>query len=114
MSSVIERIRAAGHWDIAIRPHPFDEGRVEYDRLDEVLASSTVRLRGWPLPYIDPREPMLHGEDWLGQDIDASSVDHLEAWRIFTSGQFTQLRSVAADLRGTSVDATPIPAGFAA
>ena len=48
---------------------------------------------------------------WIGEDIDASAVDHYEAWRFFTSGQFTQLRAISADWRSGG-DATRVPSGF--
>ena len=69
-----------------------------------------MRLRGWPVPYVDPREPVLRSENWIGQDIDASMVEHYEAWRFFTSGQFNQLRSVSADWR-SGAESSPIPSG---
>jgi len=96
---VIDRIRAKAHWDIAIRPEPFRSDLVAYDRLEEILSQAVVRLRGWPLPFIDNREPLLRGQDWIGQNIDARGLPHVEAWRFFASGQFAQLRVVSADLR---------------
>jgi hypothetical protein len=58
----------------------------------------------------DQRVSTLRGSDWIGQDIDARTVDHWEAWRLFTSGQFTQIRVVSADWR-VGADATPVPLG---
>src|SRR4051812_18703599 len=100
MSDVSDKIRSRGHWDITIRPTRFDQGRVPYAELDDTLASVVVSFRGWPVPFIDQREPLVRGEDWIGQDVDAEMVNHYEAWRFFTSGQFNQLRSVSADWRG--------------
>lgn len=110
MSEITDKIRSKGYWDVAIRPQPFAEHRVDYRDLDDVLASSVVRLRGWPVPFIDHREPPLRGDDWIGQDIGAEVVSHYEAWRFFTSGQFNQLRVVSADWR-TGNDATSVPEG---
>jgi hypothetical protein len=111
VATVIDRIRTRGHWDIAIRPEPFRSDRVAYDRLEETLNQAVVRLRGWPVPFIG-HEPLLHGRDWIGQDIDARGLPHMEAWRFFTSGQFAQLRVVSADLRagaeGNAGDASPV------
>lgn len=70
-----------------------------------------MRLRGWPVPYVDHREPPLRGEDWVGQDIDAEVVSQYEAWRFFTSGQFNHLRAISADWR-TGQDGTAVPEGF--
>lgn len=111
MSAVVDKIRSKGYWDVAIRPLPYVESRVNYAKLDELLVSGTVRLRGWPVPYVDFRNELLRGDDWIGQDIDAAMVDHFEAWRFFTSGQFNQLRSVSADWR-TGSEAPSIPEGF--
>lgn len=111
MSAVVDKIRSKGYWDVAIRPLPYVEGRVEYDKLDELLVSAAVRLRGWPVPFVDSREQLQRGDDWIGQDIEAEVVDHFEAWRFFASGQFNQLRSVSADSR-TGSEAPSLPAGF--
>jgi hypothetical protein len=110
MSAVVERIRAKGYWDVAIRPEPFRSALVQYDQLDAILNQVVVRFRGWPLPFIDYRQPFLRHQDWIGQDIDARNVSHEEAWRFFTSGQFTQLRVVSADRR-LGAEATQVPVG---
>ncbi len=111
MSEITDKIRSKGHWDVAIRPESFSEHRVDYGDLDEILVGLTVRLRGWPVPYIDHRRQLLRGDDWIGQDIDAEIVSQYEAWRFFMSGQFTHLRAVSADWR-TGHEATAVPDGF--
>lgn len=111
MSETTDKVRSRGHWNIAIRPEPFIEGRVDYGDLDEILVRAVVQLRGWPVPYIDHREEPLRGVDWVGQDVDGDVVPHHEAWRFFTSGQFNHLRAVSADWR-TAREAAPIPDGF--
>jgi len=110
MSSVINRIRAKGYWDLAIRPEPYRSDLIAYEHLDDILGQAVVRLRGWPVPFIDHRVQLLRGQHWIGQDIDARMVAHEEAWRFFTSGQFTQLRVISADRR-VGVEAMPVPAG---
>jgi len=111
LSEVTEKIRSKGHWDVAIRPQPFAEKRVDYGELDDILARAAVRFRGWPVPFIDHGEDLLRGDDWIGQDVDAEVVSHCEAWRFFTSGQFNHLRAVSADWR-TGGEATAVPEGF--
>jgi hypothetical protein len=59
---------------------------------------------------VDRRYDSLRGEDWVGQDIDATVVDHYEAWRFFTSGQSNQLRGIGADWRPHQE--APVPRGF--
>lgn len=97
MSDVIDTIRSRGYWDVEIRPLPFDADRLGYENLENVIEGATVRMRGWPVPFVDNRQPLSRGDDWIGQDIDALMVSHLEAWRLFTSGQFVHLRAVTAD-----------------
>ncbi len=99
VSAVVDRIRARGHWDIAIHPESFRPDRVPLDQLENTIANAVVRLRGWPVPYIEPRETSLRGATWVGQDIEARTVPHQEAWRLFTTGQFTHLRVISADAR---------------
>lgn len=106
MSAAIGRIRARGHWDVAVRPSSFDPDRVPYAELEDVLSGVVVRLRGWPVPFIDSREQVRHGPNWVGQGIDAEAP-HQEAWRFFTTGQFNQLRVISAD---RSHDDGPTPA----
>lgn len=97
MTALTDEIRARTHWDIAVRPEPFDEERVERTELLNLVHQATVRLRGWPLPYVG-NEKVLRGPTWLGQDIRPTRVPKMEAWRMFTSGQFTQLRVISAEL----------------
>lgn len=112
MTDLTDKVRSHGHWEVVIRPRTFVSDRVPYEQLDEVLPSVEVRMRGWPVPYVDyGRRTVLHGDDWVGQDIDAEVVDHYEAWRFFMSGQFSHLRSVSADWR-SGPEALQAPEGF--
>jgi hypothetical protein len=112
MTELTDKIRSRGHWDVAIRPGTFVADRVPYEQLDEVVPSIVVRMRGWPVPYVDyGRDAVLHGNDWVGQDIDAGGVDHYEAWRFFMSGQFSHIRSVSADWR-SGREALRVPDDF--
>jgi hypothetical protein len=100
MSELTDKVRSRGHWEVVVRTAAFVADRVPYEQLEEIPSAVEVRLRGWPVPYVGyGRDEVLHGEDWIGQDIDAAVVDHYEAWRFFTSGQFTLLRGVSADWR---------------
>ena len=109
MSDLTEKVRSRGHWVIVIRPASFVADRVPYEQLDEIIPAAAVRMRGWPVPYADyGRDPLLRGDDWVGQDIDADMVSHYEAWRFFTSGQFSHLRSVSADWR-EGAEASHVP-----
>lgn len=112
MSGVVEKIRSRGYWETSIRPEPYIKDRVAYEALDDLLLKATVRLRGWPVPYIHPGE-YERGEHWIGAEVDASAVDLYEAWRFFESGQFNHLRVIAADW-GTDERRTRVPENFEA
>lgn len=99
VSPVLERILGAGHLDVAIRPAPFDAERVSPSRLEPLVVDHAVRLRGWPLPYVDYKIPIVRHGSWIGQDIEPTVVPHCEAWRMCTSGQFLHRRMLATDLR---------------
>jgi hypothetical protein len=109
-SAVTERIHAAGHTDVQVRPGPFVPDRVSPERLESLLSENTVRLRGWPVPFVDQRTPILRGGTWIGQDIEPDVVPHCEAWRLCTSGQFLQQRILTTDLV-TSPELVPHAAG---
>lgn len=113
VSPLIEQVRSRAHWSITIRPSVFDPTRVEYSTLEDVVESLAVRFRGWPVPFVDRRAQPLRGNDWVGQDVDASMVSHYEAWRFFTSGQFNHLRAVSADWREGN-ERTYVPPGYEA
>jgi hypothetical protein len=97
VSELVDKIRSHGYWDVNIRPEGYKADRLAYGDLDDIIATSVVRIRGWPVPFIDHREPLLRGQTWVGQEIDAHVVGHYEAWRFHTSGQFNHLRAVNAD-----------------
>lgn len=111
MSALVDKVRSRGHWNIVIRPVVFDAGRLDYATLEDVVESLAVRFRGWPVPFVDRREQPLRGDDWVGQDIDATMVSHYEAWRFFTSGQFNHLRAISADWR-EGRERTHVPPGY--
>jgi hypothetical protein len=111
MTVLTDKVRSRGHWQVAIRPSTFVEHRVRLTMLHALIDNAAVRLRGWPVPLVDGRVAQpLTGDDWIGQDVDAEVVSHYEAWRFFTSGQFSHLRAVSADWRVGNEKAY-IPAG---
>jgi hypothetical protein len=110
MSEVTEKIRSRGYWEVAIRPLPLEAERVAYGDILAIIEAATVRMRGWPVPFIDRREAPIRAESWVGQDVDAELVGHHEAWRFFMSGQFNHLRAISADWRDD--EKRFIPEGF--
>jgi hypothetical protein len=111
VSEVADKIKSRAHWEVFIHPAEFVEQRVPYSALERLLPDAVVRLRGWPVPYIDYQQQFGGDANSIAQDIDARTVDHLECWRLWTSGQFAQLRSVGADWRD-GTDATRVPVGY--
>lgn len=109
MSDLVEKIKSRGYWDVEVRPLPANASRFDYESLESVIERAAVRLRGWPVPFVDLREPWLRGDDWIGQDIDALTVSHLEAWRLFTTGQFVHLRALTVDWGEADLIAPRIP-----
>ena len=110
MGEITDKIRSRGHWEISIRPLPFEPARIAYGDLMKIIESAVVRMRGWPVPFIDHRESPIRSETWIGQDVDAESVGHHEAWRFFMSGQFSQVRAISADWRDG--ERLSIPGGY--
>lgn len=101
-SPILQRMLALAHSDVAIRPSPFDAGRLKPAQLASFLEERTVRLRGWPVPYIDHRIPPERHGHWIGQTVEPQVVQHAEAWRICTSGQFLHRRVLATELQDSA------------
>ncbi len=96
-SPVLDHILRGGFTEVSIRPGPYRSDRVSAAVLDTLVAENVVRLRGWPVPMVDYREPLLRHGTWIGQDIKPTSVSHCEAWRQATSGQFLHRRLLVTD-----------------
>ena len=102
-STTLERLRNLGHTDIAIRALPYERERLGPAPREAMLAELAVRMRGWPLPYIDQREQIIRAGTFIGQDISPTVVPHLEGWRLFTSGQFLHRRALGTDMRDSPI-----------
>jgi hypothetical protein len=90
------QILASGHFDTAIKPSPHDDTRLAPGQLEDFLRKHTVRLRGWPLPFMDGQQPVQRHGNWISQEY--AGPRHQEAWRLFTSGQFLHRRVLVSDL----------------
>lgn len=99
-------ILSVGHFDIALTPSTFDPERTSLAALESLILNNAVRLRGWPVPYIDHQSPVLHHESWVGQDI-AKAMGRSEAWRACPSGQVLLRRAFRADLGATDGQLQP-------
>ncbi|ROS23723.1 helix-turn-helix domain-containing protein [Cellulomonas sp. PhB150] len=108
-SEVLQGVVTLGHFDVAVRPEPFEAGRVALHDLEELVTESTVRLRGWPVPFTSTRDSLIRTAGWIGQDIRPNRVPHAEAWRLCTSAQFLHRRALATDLRDSAQLTPDIP-----
>lgn len=95
---VVFDILAWGHTDVAVRPTSYSAARVPPVDLDALVVDNTVRLRGWPVPFVDYASPLERHGAWLGQDIAQQGTPNQEAWRICGSGQFLHRRALHTDL----------------
>ncbi|OZF01008.1 hypothetical protein CH300_18745 [Rhodococcus sp. 15-1154-1] len=84
--------------DIAIRPGAYDKNRLGPKLLEPTLIDHVVRLRGWPVPWVDQREPINRYGTWIAQDLSGQNTAKEEAWRLFTSAQFLHRRALATDM----------------
>lgn len=110
-STLIEEIRARGHWTILIRPSRFVERRVNaHADLDGIVQAASVQLRGWDFPHISPHESRARGPGWIAQE--SSWNEFQEVWRAYFSGQFFDIDALTDDWR-TENTFSPPPAGYA-
>lgn len=83
-----------GHWAVEVHPTDYERDRVARGDLESVIQAVTVRLRGWPVPFIQ-RGELLQGQRYIGAETDDQR--HVEAWRFFTSGQYYEKRAFSAE-----------------
>lgn len=83
-----------GHWDVKVHPADYQADRLGRSELLSILEAATVRLRGWPVPFI-PNDELLQGQHYIGGETD--DARHVEAWRFFRSGQFYERRAFSAE-----------------
>ena len=97
--ALVSTIATPAYTNVTVRPGPYEADRISPDQLETFAGAQAVRLRGWPVPMLSNRDPIAHHGNWVGQDLQAEIVPHVEAWRLFTSGQFLHRRIIATDLR---------------
>ncbi|MFJ4228417.1 helix-turn-helix domain-containing protein [Paenarthrobacter nicotinovorans] len=71
---------------VAIRPEVYQADRLSYEGLPGLVGSNAVRFRGWPFPFV---QSVVFGDRWVGE---AQTSMHPEAWGIYQSGQFVDIR----------------------
>lgn len=95
----VSGVTTPAYTNVSVRPGPYKADRISPSQLETFATTQAVRLRGWPVPMVSNRDDVAHHGNWIGQDLQAEIVPHLEAWRLFTSGQFLQRRVIATDMR---------------
>lgn len=86
-SGVIGKIRTRGFWRVLIRPTEFHARRIPaIGQLEPLIEESHVKMRGWDFPHLSGKHDSNLDVDSVWQELDWS--DHVEAWRLFQSGQF--------------------------
>lgn len=105
-TALVASVSAPAFMDVAVRLGPYQADRLSPGQLSSFVAEQAVHLRGWPVPMVDGRQPIQRHGDWVGQDLQSSTVPYVEAWRMCTSGQFLHRRVLVTDLRDAD-DLTP-------
>ncbi len=101
MSELLNKIKTRGHWRVLIRPNRFVENRIPViSDLYRILEKTSVRLRGWDFPHLDPSAQPHVDANWVGQEFEWDM--YLEIWRFYQSGQFVHISGMPSDWRDQS------------
>jgi len=96
VSELLERIKSRGYWHVIIRPGTFSETLIaNVSSLNPILQKTSVQLRGWDFPHLDPHDKVQTDVDWIGQESEWEG--YLELWRFYQSGQFVVFRGMKED-----------------
>lgn len=107
---LLDKIRTRGYWQVVIRPTRFVERRIsEIRALFPIIQKSSVQLRGWDFPHVNPHSDPHIDIDWVGQESEWDA--HLEAWRFHQSGLFVDVSGMHYDWRDQS-GLFPAPDGW--
>lgn len=101
----MEQILSLAYFEVAVCPGPFDGARVSPAKLEALAVENALRIRGWPLPFIDGgRKPIVRHGSWIGQDIESevmppASLARVHEWP-FPSHVMPALAREAANRMG--------------
>lgn len=87
-------IKLRPHFRVQIEPRDFEPNRIsKLSDLWALIERTRVRLRGWDYPHLSPtRSERENGHNFIGC---WSSFSQLECWRLYQSGQFAHVFSLA-------------------
>ncbi|MGO8050887.1 hypothetical protein [Rhizobium leguminosarum] len=97
---LIERVHGLGYWRVNIRPLRAPASLLTLAQCREVVAKSSVSLRGWDYPHISKRNDEQGGIENAG-DFVQGWCDwhyHIEFWRMYKSTQFLHYKVLREDL----------------
>lgn len=100
MTPILKKIRSRGFWQVLIRPVKYKADRIEFTSLLPLIQKTSIQLRGWDFPHIDPHNPIHKDVAWIGQECDWGHF--LESWRFYQSGQFFHSGGIWRDWRDQS------------
>ena len=93
---LLEDIRAAGHWEIVIRPRKFLPQRVEtYPSLYELVARNRIHLVYGDYPFLNSESELFRESDWVGQA--ERHYNQGAVWGLYQSGQFVYFSKYPTD-----------------
>ena len=108
-TELLETIRSHGYWRVVIRPGDFYSDRVgDISSLYPILQKTSVALRRWDFPHLDPHMSHRAEQDWLLQSSEVNQ--YLELWRFDRSGDFSDLMGMEEDWLDRFHD-WPLPTG---
>lgn len=102
MSETLDKIRSRGYWRTVIRPTLYDASLLDYEQLEPLVDRVAVQIRGWDVPHRSRQTALSRGQDWIGQE--SEWAHHLDAWRIYRSGQVVIYQGNRYDWRDDDAD----------
>ena len=101
MSTLIDKIRSRGYWQVVVRPVRFNSERIsDIASLRPILQKAYVSLRGWNFPHLDEPTALHIDIDWIGQEFEWQH--YISSWRFYQSGQFIYISGMPIDWRDQS------------
>ena len=86
------KIEKGPHWRVNFRPS-VHKVRIETVEALDLIKATSVRLRGWPYPFLgDERQEQILEQNYIASGSDCGG--RAEYWRLYSSGQFIHLFQV--------------------
>lgn len=82
---ILNKIESTLFWRVNLRPIAYSSKLLTLQKAKEIVANSTIRLRGWDYPFHNA-SAIQHGLNYVQEAVDFRS--HSALWRMYESGQF--------------------------